>query len=303
MAEITGLIVGILPIFNAVLDDFHYIQIARNYKGRCDTAMIRLSNAEVRLLRWGRYVWDSDTSIDAPARRQSISDAKPTLLQLQSLLGEARAKSQQYCGAGPGDEGVAQEKLCMFNPRNYSVVVLAALSFSLTSVAVKPATERDLQVQDLCDKMKNICAEYGGMASSQSANEYNQVAPEGAKRGSMSDRFSRKVMGVKWALVDEHMFEKLVENTTALMADLEILCPAVKAVQFELGAEIEAKIRVLLAEKDEKLTDALNELKGAAREKTTVPSNVCNTWTGTNNGVQGANISIAGDYYQGRGRS
>ncbi|KAK3637735.1 hypothetical protein LTR22_018136 [Elasticomyces elasticus] len=279
MAEITGLIVGILPIFNAVLDDFHYIQIARNYKGRCDTAMIRLSNAEVRLLRWGRYVWDSDTSIDAPARRQSISDAKPTLLQLQSLLGEARAKSQQYCGAGPGDEGVAQEKL------------------------FKPATERDLQVQDLCDKMKNICAEYGGMASSQSANEYNQVAPEGAKRGSMSDRFSRKVMGVKWALVDEHMFEKLVENTTALMADLEILCPAVKAVQFELGAEIEAKIRVLLAEKDEKLTDALNELKGAAREKTTVPSNVCNTWTGTNNGVQGANISIAGDYYQGRGRS
>ncbi|KAK5736853.1 hypothetical protein LTR17_007178 [Elasticomyces elasticus] len=279
MAEITGLIVGILPIFNAVLDDFHYIQIARNYKGRCDTAMIRLSNAEVRLLRWGRYVCDSDISIDAPARRQSISDAKPTLLQLQSLLGEARAKSQQYCGTGPGDEGVAQEKL------------------------FKPTTERDLQVQELCDKMKNICAEYGGMASSQPANEYNQGTHDGAKRGSMSDRFSRKVMGVKWALVDEHMFEKLVENTTALMADLETLCPAVKAVQFELGAEIEAKIRDLLAEKDEKLTEALNELKGTVRKEATASGNVTNTWTGTNNGVQGANISIAGDYYQGHGRS
>ncbi|KAK5730088.1 hypothetical protein LTR15_000022 [Elasticomyces elasticus] len=270
MAEITGLIVGILPIFNAVLDDFHYIQIARNYKGRCDTAMIRLSNAEVRLLRWGRYVCDSDTSIDAPARRQSISDAKPTLLQLQSLLGEARAKSQQYCSTGPGDEGVAQEKL------------------------FKPTTERDLQVQDLCDKMKNICAEY---RSSRPAYEYNQVAHEGAKRGSISDRFSRKMIGVKWALVDEHMFEKLVENTTALMADLETLCPAVKAVQLELGEELQEKLRILCEERNVELTSALNDLKTAtARRETMTPPVASNTWTGTDHGIQGANVSIGGSF-------
>ncbi|KAK4894343.1 hypothetical protein LTR27_007476 [Elasticomyces elasticus] len=271
MAEIAGLIAGIVPLFNAVLDDFHYLQVARDFPGRHGTAMIRLSNAEVRLLKWGTFVCDQQSSIDPTTRRRSIGAAEPTLLKLQSLLGQAKLRSKQYCGSGDGD--VAPEKL------------------------FKPTTERDVQVQDLCDRMHKMCAD---ASTSQPATGSNQVAREDAKRSSLSDRVSRTVKGVKWALVDEHMFKELIDNTTALMADLESLCPSVKAVQLELGAEIEAKIRGLLAEKDEKLTDALNELKKVAREEVIAPttSSVTNTWTGTNSGgiqagvVHGANFNL-----------
>ncbi|KAK5676945.1 hypothetical protein LTS10_010709 [Elasticomyces elasticus] len=283
MAEITGLIVGILPIFNAVLEDVHYIQIGRDFKGRYCTTMIRLSNAEVRLIRWGKIVYDRESSMDAKDHVDSINEARPTLIQLRTLLEQARKRSAPY------DEGskVAQG----------------------TTEAVQ-----DLQVQSLCQDMTSLCSKHVRdlKLADSTHDSHEKDQPKDTKRASVADKLrkmslkSEIVRGMKWALLDEHIIEKLVADTAALMADLESLWPAARVIQLDLGADIEQKINALLAQKDDELTKVLNELKTAAacQEPTTAPiSNVTNTWTGTNTGgIQSHSVSVGGNLHLGMGK-
>ncbi|TKA46315.1 hypothetical protein B0A55_13100 [Friedmanniomyces simplex] len=183
--------------------------------------MIRLSNAEFRLVRWDKVDCDGECDMEPAVRRQSINGAISTLEQLHSLLERGREKSCHYGNRGAGAGGGTEGKL------------------------LTPTAGKDLQVQDLFDMTKKL--DHGG-------------TQEDVKRASLRERFARKLSikpkdtdiwrGIKWALVGEHIFDKLVADTAALMADLESLCPAAKTVMFEFGAEIEGKIRGLLAEKD-----------------------------------------------------
>ncbi|KAK1082402.1 hypothetical protein LTR48_006998 [Friedmanniomyces endolithicus] len=202
--------------------------------------MIRLSNAEFRLVRWDKVDCDGECDMEPAVRRQSINGAISTLEQLHSLLERGREKSCHYGNRGAGAGGGTEGKL------------------------LTPTAGKDLQVQDLFEMTKKL----GGDHKKKFERDEAQYASncdhggtqEDVKRASLRERFARKLSikpkdtdiwrGIKWALVGEHIFDKLVADTAALMADLESLCPAAKTVMFEFGAEIEGKIRGLLAEKD-----------------------------------------------------
>lgn len=56
MAEAAGLAIGLVGIFNNVLDCFNYVHIGRNFGKRYQTCLLKLDSARLRLSRWGAAV-------------------------------------------------------------------------------------------------------------------------------------------------------------------------------------------------------------------------------------------------------
>ncbi|KAK6406992.1 hypothetical protein LTR81_018420 [Elasticomyces elasticus] len=107
MAEVAGLVLGALPLFNVVVEDINYIQIGRDFTGRLETTNVRLSNARLQLLRWGETVHEVEQRMDETTRKESITNANGTLKCLHTLLEQGRQKVNHYGGA---DGGVPLEK-------------------------------------------------------------------------------------------------------------------------------------------------------------------------------------------------
>ena len=118
MAEAIGLILGILPIFNSVVEDIRLIQIGRDFEGRYGTALVRLGNAELQPFRWAKSISELEYRPESPAQARTIVQAVSTLEQAHSRLEELRKKSASYDSHRRSIS--AEGKPCMFGAVEHS---------------------------------------------------------------------------------------------------------------------------------------------------------------------------------------
>jgi len=120
MAEAVGLVIGLATLFNAVVDDFEYIQFARNFGADFQVSALQLSNAQLRLSRWGKSIGLSDIDSETRSLRGTLlcqEDIEPAQKMLGCILDElqrAKDKSVEYAkGKKPDDRS-----LKVYDPEN-----------------------------------------------------------------------------------------------------------------------------------------------------------------------------------------
>jgi hypothetical protein len=120
MAEAVGLVIGLAGLFNAVVDDFEYIQFARNFGADFQVSALQLSNAQLRLSRWGKSIGLSDIDGETRSLRGTLlseEDIEPSQKLLSCILNElqrAKDKSSEYAKGKKSDD----RSLKVYNPEN-----------------------------------------------------------------------------------------------------------------------------------------------------------------------------------------
>lgn len=103
-------------LFNVVVEDFRYVQIARNFGTSYPTALLRLTNAELRFTRWGKSVGlnddVADDQLDGGLWSDNTNQARDNMQQIQRLFGDARRTSKQL---ERQDDGFGRDQLCEFH--------------------------------------------------------------------------------------------------------------------------------------------------------------------------------------------
>lgn len=131
MAEVLGLVIGFAGLFNTVVDDFKYIQFARNFGADFQVNVLQLSNAQLRLSRWGKSIGLSDIDGETQSLRGTLlsgEDIRPAHKLLSCILDElqkAKDKSAEYA---------KDKKLGVYDPENdlgYSDLSLLAIGRNL----------------------------------------------------------------------------------------------------------------------------------------------------------------------------
>ncbi|KAK4541725.1 hypothetical protein LTR36_007434 [Oleoguttula mirabilis] len=306
MAEAKGAVGTLLPLFNVVVEDFRYIQIARNFDAGYGTARIRLTNAELRFTRWGKSVGLTD-SVEAPGHVGDKQGMKGTMEELEKLFIQARRKSMQY------DQSV--------------------VGFAQETIA-QPTTQDDRQALELHEKMCSLSLQYVPSTTTREhqpaedddeATEDDQ-STEGKTKPRKGPSAIRKLTGrlhtsrqiqsgtvsptpkrpsivkkARWALFDKQCFEENIDNITHLLDDLDNLILATEAVRQklahaeaeQLGADTVQQIVNRLDEneqaRDKLLEGALRDLKAASESAARPPQNGAqtNTFGANNGGMQG----------------
>jgi hypothetical protein len=109
MAEPAGLAVGVfalLGLFNNAVDCFNYVQAGRSLGASYVTCQIKLSNAQLRLTRWGEAVGlphdiQDESQLDHDALTQNFDEVKVRRAKIRvshiiQLFAEAESVSQKY---------------------------------------------------------------------------------------------------------------------------------------------------------------------------------------------------------------
>lgn len=116
MTEAVGLAAGLISLaglFNTAIDGFEYIQFGRNFGADFQVNILRLSNAQLRLSRWGKSIGLSD--VDSETRSlhgtlisdEAIEPAQKLLGGILTELQRARDKSAEYArGKKPDDNSL-----------------------------------------------------------------------------------------------------------------------------------------------------------------------------------------------------
>ncbi|KAK5703282.1 hypothetical protein LTR97_004231 [Elasticomyces elasticus] len=298
MAEVAGLVLGALPLFNVVVEDINYIQIGRDFTGRLETTNVRLSNARLQLLRWGETVREVEQRMDNTARTESITHANATVKCLHTLLEQGRQKVNHYGGA---DSNVPWEK------------------------AIPSSGDQDQHAAKCCEGMDKLCTTYmrqlkinGG--EQRKSSEQLQPTPiiktvfnkdmfrrRSSTDTKVHDRGASVRDKARWALFDEPMFASLMDRITKLFSDLERSFPAAQTVRLKLAAdkveqlkaEIADKICEYLEKRDDALARVLDDSRSAAKgaSKEDAVTRVVNNFNGANNGgSQVGSMNVNGDF-------
>ena len=117
---------------------------------------------------------------------------------------------------------------------------------------------------------------------------------------------------MKWALLDEHVFNELLSEITNLLTELERLIPETKSIQVKLaaedfqrlGAEVGDRICEMLANQDRRLVTAIDEMKAIAASSRPGEAQGGNNTTYTfsvpnNYGFLAGTASFSGGYHNG----
>ncbi|PWI64388.1 hypothetical protein PCL_10526 [Purpureocillium lilacinum] len=116
MTEAVGLAAGLISLtslFNTAIDDFEYIQFGRNFGADFQVNSLQLSNAQLRLSRWGKSIGLSDVDSETRSLRgtlipeEAIEPAQKLLGGILTELQRAKDKSVEYArGKKPDDNSL-----------------------------------------------------------------------------------------------------------------------------------------------------------------------------------------------------
>ncbi|KAK4163560.1 prion-inhibition and propagation-domain-containing protein [Cladorrhinum sp. PSN259] len=136
MAEVVGFVIGLAGLFNAVVDDLEYVQFAHSFGADLQLSALQLSNAQLRLSRWGKSIGLGDVDGETRSLRGTLiseEDIEPTEKLLRDILAQLRLikqKSAEYAkGKNPEDKS-----LKVYDPENvlgYSDLSLLEIGRSL----------------------------------------------------------------------------------------------------------------------------------------------------------------------------
>ena len=114
MADVVGLVISLAGLFNTVVDDFEYIQFACNFGFDFQVNALQLSNAQLRLSRWGKSIGLNNINSETRSLRGTLiseADIEPAQKLLNSILVElqcAKDKSAEYAkGKKPDDKSLS----------------------------------------------------------------------------------------------------------------------------------------------------------------------------------------------------
>ncbi|PWI64017.1 hypothetical protein PCL_00451 [Purpureocillium lilacinum] len=113
MTEAVGLAAGLISLaglFNTAIDDFEFIQFGRNFGADFQVNILRLSNAQLRLSRWGKSIGLSDVDSETRSLRgtliseDAIEPAQKLLGGILTELQRAKDKSAEYSRGKKSDD-------------------------------------------------------------------------------------------------------------------------------------------------------------------------------------------------------
>lgn len=203
MAEIAGVAMGavsLVPLFNMVIKEYHYFQLAQDFGSDFQYSLVTLRNAGIRLTQWGESVGligppVDQSTLEGVVPENARKDAEQHLGELNRIMRDARRQSEDFSA-------------CKFI---YICMAEILQNGMLTRYTDQVKTEEEHGTVTLTDKMCNLSF----------ARSKKTKAKEKAK----------------WAIVSKQSLGNKIDQICKLVSDLEELYPASKKAQQKSAAE------------------------------------------------------------------